>query len=168
MTPIHKGNGTALDDERAGLGVVAHFLQRHGRPHHHVPGELLTALGILLAQPHLVNLLANAIRHTPRGGSVTVSIERLESGEVRLAVSNPGETIPPEHLPRLFERFYRVDPARQRANGGTGLGLAIAKSIVQAHKGRIGVSSAEGTTCFEAVLPAGGPKHTVAAGQAHF
>jgi two-component system heavy metal sensor histidine kinase CusS len=78
-----------------------------------------------------------------------------DTDQVRIAVSNPGPTIAPEHLPRLFERFYRADPSRQSASGeGTGLGLAITQAIVQAHGGRIQAESADGHTCFSVHLPA--------------
>ncbi len=72
-------------------------------------------------------------------------------------MENPGDTIPPEHLPRLFDRFYRVDPSRQRSSGGTGLGLAITKSIVAAHGGTIGAISEAGLTRFEITLPGSPP-----------
>ncbi len=98
------------------------------------------------------NLLSNAIRHTPAGGTVEVRL-RHDARGVRIEVSNPGPPIPPEHLPHLFERFYRVDPARR--GGGTGLGLAIVKSIVEAHGGTVGVTSTAGETRFVIVLPAG-------------
>ena len=107
----------------------------------------------LMLRRAIGNLLSNAIGHTPPGGRVTVSIAE-SSGVVRLAVENPGDTIPAEHLPRLFDRFYRVDPARQRSSGGAGLGLAITKSIVTAHGGAIAVSSTGGITAFTVTLPA--------------
>ncbi len=96
------------------------------------------------------NLLSNAIRHTPEGGTVRARLARRE-GRVAIEVANPGEPIPAEHLPHLFERFYRVDPARR--GGGAGLGLAIVKSIVEAHGGAVGVTSAEGVTRFVIELP---------------
>jgi two-component system heavy metal sensor histidine kinase CusS len=102
----------------------------------------------LMLRRALSNLLSNAIRHTPRGGSVKVVIGQRDSGEIRLAVENPGEAIKPEHLPRLFDRFYRVDPSRQKASEGAGLGLAITKSIVEAHKGTIQAYSSNGSTRF--------------------
>jgi two-component system heavy metal sensor histidine kinase CusS len=102
----------------------------------------------LMIRRALSNLLSNAIRHTLRGGSVKVAIGHGESGEVHLAVENPGEAIEPEHLPRLFDRFYRVDPSRQKGSDGAGLGLAITKSIVEAHKGSIEVFSSNGSTRF--------------------
>jgi two-component system heavy metal sensor histidine kinase CusS len=108
----------------------------------------------LMLRRALSNLLSNAIRHTPRGLSVRVQIELHDSGEVELYVENPGERIEPEHLPRLFDRFYRVDPSRQKASEGAGLGLAITKSIVEAHRGAIQVYSANESTRFAITFPA--------------
>jgi signal transduction histidine kinase len=92
----------------------------------------------------LLILLENALRHTPAGARVAVEVSPPRDGEVRVAVRDEGEGIAPEHLPHLFERFYRADGARGRATGGTGLGLAIAETIVRAHGGRIGVESSPG------------------------
>lgn len=89
----------------------------------------------------LGNLLENALRHTPSGGSVDVSCVR-DGERLSVAVADTGEGIAPEHLPRLFERFYRADAARDREHGGAGLGLAIAKALVEAHGGSISVASA--------------------------
>lgn len=104
-----------------------------------VPGDRL------MLRRALSNLLTNAIRHSPAGAEVRVRLS--DEGELtRLSVENSGEPIPPEHLPRLFDRFYRLDPARRRQAEGAGLGLAIVKSIVDAHGGRIAVASdGEGT-----------------------
>ena len=82
----------------------------------------------------VTNLVENAIRYTPGGGTITV-FTRSYNGGVQLGVRDTGSGIPPEHLPRIFERFYRVDPARSRAAGGTGLGLAIVKHLAEAHGG---------------------------------
>jgi signal transduction histidine kinase len=84
----------------------------------------------------LLNLLANALRHTPGDGSVAVLLEP-EAGGVRLSVEDTGEGIPPEHLDRAFDRFWRADSARRRDGAGAGLGLAIAKGLVEAQGGRI-------------------------------
>jgi signal transduction histidine kinase len=91
----------------------------------------------------LFNLLDNAVRLTPPGGEVVVSARRVD-GRCEVSVADTGPGIPAEHLPRLFERFYRVDPARARDDGGTGIGLAIARSVVEAHGGRIRAESEVG------------------------
>jgi len=92
----------------------------------------------------LFNLIDNAVRYTPPGGAVTVTAHRL-NGSVEVEVHDNGVGIPAEHLPRLFERFYRVDTSRSRADdGGTGIGLAIARSVVEAHGGHIHADSAPG------------------------
>ena len=91
----------------------------------------------------LGNLLDNAMRYTPDGGTITVS-GRERDGGVEIAVRDTGAGIPAEHLPRIFERFYRVDAARSRAAGGTGLGLAIVKHLVEAHDGRVTAASTSG------------------------
>ena len=115
----------------------------------------------LMIRRALSNLLSNAIANTPAGGRVEVLLEGNGSAVATIRVRNEGETIPPEHLPRLFDRFYRVDPARERTTGGAGLGLAITKSIVAAHGGTIEAASANGVTVFDIRLPA-----TVASGPA--
>jgi signal transduction histidine kinase len=88
----------------------------------------------------LANLLANALRHTPPGGTVSVSAAR-RADVVVFEVADTGEGIATEHLERVFERFYRVDPARARASGGSGIGLAIARAIVEAHGGTVAADS---------------------------
>jgi two-component system phosphate regulon sensor histidine kinase PhoR len=88
----------------------------------------------------LFNLIDNAVRFTPSGGAVTVTAQR-HNGSIEVRVADTGVGIPPEHLPRLFERFYRADPARSREDGGTGIGLAIARSVVEAHGGHIQAQS---------------------------
>jgi signal transduction histidine kinase len=101
----------------------------------------------------LANIVDNAVRHTPAGGSVTLRSEAA-NGHVELSVHNTGSVIPPEALPRIFDRFYQVDPARARADGNTGLGLAITKEIVEAHGGDVEVtSSQEAGTEFVITLP---------------
>jgi two-component system phosphate regulon sensor histidine kinase PhoR len=94
------------------------------------------------------NLVVNAVRYGRRESEVTVRLEDDGAGAIRLTVSDRGQGIPAEHLPRLTERFYRVDPGRSRAVGGTGLGLAIVKHIVSRHRGRLDIRSAlgEGTS----------------------
>jgi signal transduction histidine kinase len=89
----------------------------------------------------LINLLGNALRYTPEGGTVTACVAR-HGDAVVFSVADTGIGIAPEHLPHLFERFYRVDKARSRALGGSGIGLTIAKALVEAHGGRIWAESA--------------------------
>jgi two-component system sensor histidine kinase BaeS len=90
----------------------------------------------------LGNLLDNALHHTPAEGQVTITAHAKSGGGVSIAVADTGDGIPSEHLPHVFERFYRVDTARDRAHGGSGVGLAIVKALVEAHGGRITVDSA--------------------------
>jgi two-component system heavy metal sensor histidine kinase CusS len=106
----------------------------------------------LLIRRAIGNLLSNAIRHTPPGGRVAVSIRRLETGQMAVEVVNTGQAIPPEHLPRLFDRFYRADASRAGDGTHSGLGLAIVKSIVEAHGGSVAVSSSGGETRFGLVF----------------
>jgi signal transduction histidine kinase len=98
----------------------------------------------------LTNLYDNSLRHMPRGGQVAVTVEAApgNNGAVSVAVADNGSGIPAEHLPRIFERFYRVDPGRSREQGGTGLGLAIVKHLVEAHGGKVAAESvlSRGTT----------------------
>ena len=106
-----------------------------------VPGDKL------MLRRALSNLISNAIRHTPAGQAVNVTLSAHDA-LATVTVENVGDTIPAEHLPRLFDRFYRVDPSRQRKGDGAGLGLAIVKSIVDAHGGTIRVISANNRTAF--------------------
>lgn len=103
----------------------------------------------------LLNLADNAIKYTPAGGRVTIRTRQLPSGQLELAVADTGVGIPKRDLPRIFERFYRVDKARSRELGGTGLGLSIVKHIVERHGATITVDSevGEGTT-FTVHFPA--------------
>jgi len=103
----------------------------------------------------LTNLVGNALRYTPAGGRVTLAA-RAGAGQVELVVADTGSGIAPEHLPNIFERSYQADPARAGGGGGSGLGLAIVKSLVEAHGGRVAVSSALGQgTAFTIALPIG-------------
>jgi two-component system phosphate regulon sensor histidine kinase PhoR len=119
------------------------------------------SIAVVMNQPLLeqaiINLIDNAVKYSPPGSSVVV--RALESGPlVRIEVQDSGSGIPAEHLPRIFERFYRVDKARSRKLGGTGLGLAIVKHIVMSHSGTISVASTvgEGST-FRVTLPSAPP-----------
>lgn len=103
----------------------------------------------------LGNLLDNAVRHTPRGGAVIVAVRcAAQPHTVEVTVHDTGSGIPPEHLPNIFERFYRVDQARSRAGGGSGIGLAVVKQIVKAHGGQVWAASAAGHgTRFGLIFP---------------
>ena len=107
----------------------------------------------LRIQQILFNLVTNAISYTPPRGKVTVTLSE-ENDHVKLSVNDTGIGIEKEEIPRIFERFYRVDKARSRNSGGTGLGLAIVKHLVDAHKGDIVVDSELGKgSCFTVLLP---------------
>lgn len=114
------------------------------------------------------NLIVNALKYGKEGGTVTVTVKRKDAapaampppqyGAVAMMVRDDGDGIPREHLPRLTERFYRIDPARSKSQGGTGLGLAIVKHIVNRHRGALRIESEVGKgTCVSAYLPAAGP-----------
>jgi len=102
----------------------------------------------------VMNLLANGINYTPDGGKVTLSIHSINDDLLSIQISDTGIGIPKKDLPRIFERFYRVDKARSRSSGGTGLGLSIVKHLVELHKGTITVTSTTGVgTTFTIILP---------------
>ncbi|MCY1288081.1 Sensor kinase CusS [compost metagenome] len=108
---------------------------------------------VLMLDRAISNLLSNALRYTPRGNTIKVNITQT-SASTMLSVENPGEMIPAEHLKRLFDRFYRVDPARREGgHSNAGLGLAITWSIIEAHRGRIWCTSAGGLTAFHMEFP---------------
>ena len=103
----------------------------------------------------LVNLTENAIKYTGEGGRIVLRAHR-NSRMIEFEVEDTGKGIPPEHLPRIFERFYRVDQNRSREGGGTGLGLAIVKHIAQSHHGRVEVDSTPGKgSTFRLLIPVG-------------
>ena len=106
----------------------------------------------LMIRRAIGNLLSNAIRHAERGGTVVVTVGG-ESAMTTIEVANEGVGIPTESLPRLFDRFYRVDSARSGGGSQSGLGLAIVKSIVEAHGGAVSVSSEGGWTRFVMTIP---------------
>ncbi len=108
--------------------------------------ELLGAPPLAVVDPDRVrqalqNLLANALRHTPPGGAIRVTVARRDEQAV-LTVADSGSGIAPEHLPQVFDRFFRTDSARDRESGGAGLGLAIVKAIAEAHGGDAQAASA--------------------------
>ena len=111
------------------------------------PGRMGQVLG---------NLIDNAIRHSPAGSSIVVSCRRIDRRSAELAVADTGDGIAPEHLGHIFDRFYRADTARNRAQGGSGIGLTITRALVEAHGGHISAASpgpGQGAT-FTIGLPA--------------
>ena len=106
-------------------------------------------------QSALSNLVNNAVRYTPLGGSIHVTWERLDDGRARFSVRDTGPGIEAVHIPRLTERFYRVDRSRSRETGGTGLGLAIVKHVVQRHGATLHITSTVGQgSVFSVTFPA--------------
>jgi signal transduction histidine kinase len=111
----------------------------------------------VLGDPHRIeqvveNLVANALRHTPDRGCIELRAESA-NGAIVISVADSGTGVPPEHLPYVFDRFYKVDEARTNGAGGSGLGLSIAKAIVERHGGTIGLASQPGRTVFTIRLP---------------
>ena len=142
----------AVDVEPAARDAWAPFAERAGAERIDFTVAVAEHAHTVPADPDalrqmLTNLFDNALRHTPAGGRITVSAA-LDRDGVILEVRDTGSGIPAEHLSRVFERFYRVDPGRSRDQGGTGLGLAIVKHLVEAHGGRVAVESrlGQGTT----------------------
>jgi two-component system, OmpR family, phosphate regulon sensor histidine kinase PhoR len=116
-------------------------------------GRLSTRVSPPLLEQAVVNLVDNAVKYSSEGGEVVISVAE-DGDELVVSVSDQGQGVPREHLPRLFERFYRVDKARSRDMGGTGLGLAIVKHIAQIHGGRVSVDSVVGRgSTFRVHLP---------------
>jgi two-component system phosphate regulon sensor histidine kinase PhoR len=139
----------AVVDLAAAAGeAVSPYLEEAGRRGSAIEASIAEDADTLRADPIAIrqalgNLVENAVRYTPSGGTITV-FSRSDAREIALGVRDTGAGIPEDHLPRVFERFYRVDPARSRAAGGTGLGLAIVKHLVEAHGGRVAVESKVG------------------------
>ncbi len=118
-----------------------------------VDGNATVSGDRLMLRRAIGNLLSNAFGHTPRGGYIRILIGMSDDRMATIQVENSGETISSEHLPRLFDRFYRADPSRKRHADGVGLGLAITRSIIQAHGGFVSVQSADGVTAFDLKVP---------------
>ena len=158
-----EGGGTTFRRERVDVNAIftrvaarheRELSERHVRLMSHVdPGaEYIFGDPDRLEQA-LQNLAANALRHTPEGGEIDLTSSIAPDGTPRLIVRDTGPGIPEEHLPLIFERFYKVDAARKAA-GGSGLGLSIVKAIVERHGGRISARN-DGGAVFEIVLPSG-------------
>jgi two-component system sensor histidine kinase BaeS len=157
-----EGGGESFDAQDVPLeDVFGRILARHGRAAEQkgvvlaadvAPGaEIVTGDPMRLEQA-LQNLAANALRHTPRGGRVTLNAG-LDEGSVTITVGDTGSGIAPEHLPHVFDRFYKVDPART-GQSGSGLGLSIVKAIVERHGGTVTASSRQGEgTTFSIKFP---------------
>jgi two-component system phosphate regulon sensor histidine kinase PhoR len=144
-----KREAELLSAHLAGLGQKTHVIEMTWLPVISLAGaasEMISAL---------TNLVNNAVRYTPAGASVEVHSSMLDDGRLAIAVRDTGQGIAPEHLPRLTERFYRVDRSRSRESGGTGLGLAIVKHVMQRHGGELKIESQLGKgSCFTLVFPA--------------
>ncbi len=118
------------------------------------PGAELVAGDERRLEQAVQNLVANAVRHTPRGGRISLSAAP-QDGRVSIVVTDTGPGIPPDHLAHIFDRFYRVEPARDSASGGSGLGLSIVRAVVERHGGRITASNnLDGGARFEVLLDA--------------
>jgi len=134
----------------------------HGAEPQHIEFQTdhLLADAVLLGnerelQSAVSNLVSNAVRYTPAGGSILVSVGQGSDGSLMVEVRDTGAGIAAEHLPRLTERFYRVDRSRSRESGGTGLGLAIVKHVMQRHGASLSISSEVGQgSCFKLTFPA--------------
>ena len=158
-----EGGGGEIDVESVPVAwLFERVAERHGvaTSHRRItlttridPGaERVMADGRRLEQA-LQNLVANAVRHTPDGGRIEVSAARV-NGRVRLRVDDTGPGIPPEYLPLVFDRFYKIDQSRA-APGGSGLGLSIVKAIVERHGGQVAASAGDGGGArFDLLLPA--------------
>jgi two-component system phosphate regulon sensor histidine kinase PhoR len=117
------------------------------------PEDLIVRVDPVLMEQAIVNLVQNAVKYSPEGVQVEI-IARGTGKEIEIDVIDSGAGIAPEHLPKIFNRFYRVDKGRSRQEGGTGLGLAIVKHIIQYHNGQVTVSSVKGKgTTFHIRLP---------------
>lgn len=161
---VAEGRATSVDAQWVSAETLISTAVSAFTPRYNTKGVTLTArvadgLPQVWADPQrlgqvLGNLLDNALRHSARGGTVGVAAAVVHDGLV-ITMSDDGDGVAPEHLPRLFDRFYRVDGARDRRHGGAGIGLAIAKALVEAHDGHIDVhSEGPGTGCtFTITLP---------------
>jgi len=117
------------------------------------PEDITAMVDPSLMEQAIINLLDNAIKYSPEGKSITITVTKLGS-YIEMRIQDNGNGIKKEHLTKIFNRFYRVDRGRSRNEGGTGLGLAIVKHIIQYHNGKIDVTSTKGSgSCFKISLP---------------
>jgi two-component system, OmpR family, phosphate regulon sensor histidine kinase PhoR len=159
---------SAVDLSELVAEVVAVFRTSHGERGRDVEMEIAPALPPVqgdraqLSQL-LHNLIGNSVKYGRPGTPIRVTLAEGPSGMSRITVADEGEGIGPDHLPRLTERFYRVDSGRSRAMGGTGLGLAIVKHIVERHRGRLDITSTLGKgTTISILLPRGSDEEKIA------
>jgi signal transduction histidine kinase len=161
LAQYENGAGTLETRLFATSRVFEHVLRRHERDaemrHVTLTSEVADAADQTSGDPDRLeqvidNLVGNALRHTPQGGTVDLRAT-AEAGAIRLSVVDSGDGIAPEHLPHVFDRFYKVDGSRVAGSAGSGLGLSIAKAIVERHGGTIEVTSVPGRTEFRIVLP---------------
>ncbi|PEW00882.1 two-component sensor histidine kinase [Bacillus cereus] len=133
--------------------VNAMYKERHVKVSFTCPPSLLVSLDEQRFEQVVVNILNNAYRHSKEHSHINISVTE-ETKRISITIEDEGEGIPPEDLPHIFDRFYRVDKARTRATGGTGLGLSIAKEIIELHGGNITVTSkVDHGACFTISLP---------------
>jgi two-component system, OmpR family, sensor kinase len=158
-----EGGGESLEVQDVPLeDIFGRVRARHGQAAVHKgveltasvePGAEIVSGDPMRLEQALQNLAANALRHTPRGGRVTLGAA-LENGGVVITVSDTGSGIPPEHLPHVFDRFYKVDPSRAGHSAGSGLGLSIVKAIVERHGGTVTAAARPGGgTVFTLTFP---------------
>ncbi|WP_460409911.1 MULTISPECIES: heavy metal sensor histidine kinase [unclassified Pseudomonas] len=147
-----KLTSTSLADEVATTLEYLDFILEDAQVEVHVSGDALVQIEVAHLRRALINLLSNAVQHTGAGQVIEVRIE-VEAHQVSIGVANPGSPIASEHLPRLFERFYRVDASRSNSGNNHGLGLAIVKAIALMHGGDVFVRSDRGMNTFGIYLP---------------
>ena len=147
-----KLTSTSLADEVATTLEYLDFILEDAQVEVRVSGDALVHIEVAHLRRALINLLSNAVQHTGPGQVIEVRIE-VEEHQVSIGVANPGSPIASEHLPRLFERFYRVDASRSNSGNNHGLGLAIVKAIALMHGGDVFVRSDRGMNTFGIYLP---------------
>jgi two-component system heavy metal sensor histidine kinase CusS len=147
-----KLTSTSLADEVATTLEYLDFILEDAQVEVQVSGDALVQIEVAHLRRALINLLSNAVQHTGAGQVIEVRIE-VEEHQVSIGVANPGSPIASEHLPRLFERFYRVDASRSNSGNNHGLGLAIVKAIALMHGGDVFVRSDRGMNTFGMYLP---------------
>ncbi|QJQ97504.1 heavy metal sensor histidine kinase [Halomonas sp. PGE1] len=151
--PVH------LEEEVTGLLEFYDALAEEKQVRMQLSGTATVTGDHLMLRRAIANLVSNAVRHTPPGGTIEITITH-DQDMAKLCVINPGETIPADQLPKLFDRFHRADNIRNHHGKGAGLGLPITRSIVKAHGGDVAVRSQNGITTFCLTLPLSGTQRT--------